>query len=194
MARPREFDEEEVLEQALNVFWEKGYEGTSVDDLVSATGLGRASLYGAFGDKERLFDRVLARYVERAIDIPGALEREGSAMRALEVLFRAWVGDTCAKKGPRGCFLQLAGTIGESTPYAREAYRASLGKMERAFTELITRGQEAGEIPKGSEPAALARFLVVVAQGIASSARAGWGQERLASVVSETLAHIAPRL
>jgi len=72
MARPREFDEDVVLGKVLSVFWERGYDGTSVEDLVERTGLGRASLYGAFGDKERLFERALALYLSRLLCvIPG---------------------------------------------------------------------------------------------------------------------------
>lgn len=100
MARPREFEEGEVLDRALHAFWSKGYEGTSVQDLVDETGLGRASLYGAFGDKEQLFKRVLAHYVERAGAEMSTLEDEPSALLALERLFTSWLSVTCPRADP----------------------------------------------------------------------------------------------
>src|SRR5688572_25049598 len=105
MARPRQFDESSVLDRALDLFWSKGYEATSVQDLVDATGLGRASLYGAFGDKEQLFNRVLSHYMARVAEEMSALDAEPSAARALERLFTGWLSFTCPKSGPRGCFL-----------------------------------------------------------------------------------------
>src|SRR5579871_5573106 len=121
MARPREFDEGEVLDRALATFWEHGYEGTSIDDLVTATGLGRASLYGAFGDKERIFEKVLERYCSHLGD-PLAAGAEGSARAALERLLRTLVLKSSPKSGPRGCFL-LSAVVGGDTPAsAHEAY------------------------------------------------------------------------
>jgi TetR/AcrR family transcriptional repressor of nem operon len=192
MARPREFDEDVVLEQVLSVFWTKGFDGTSIDDLVSVTGLGRASLYGAFGDKEKLFERALALYVSRAATLlPEIVDGEPVPV-ALRALLHRWVSRSCPKEGPKGCFLQVAGTVGEATPVAQEAFRRSLAQMERGLTKLLALGQSRGEIRNDREAPALARLLVIVSQGIASSARAGWGTDRLSSVVDEVLADVAP--
>src|SRR6516164_5154650 len=105
MARPREFDEGEVLDRALATFWEHGYEGTSIDDLVAATGLGRASLYGAFGDKEQIFARALERYCAHLGDSLAVGGDEPSARAALERLLRTLVVKSLPRSGPRGCFL-----------------------------------------------------------------------------------------
>jgi TetR/AcrR family transcriptional repressor of nem operon len=191
MARPREFDEDVVLEQALSVFWEKGFDGTSVDDLVKATGLGRASLYGAFGDKERLFERALAVYVARSETVPTSVPEGASVVAVLEGIVRGWVGGACPSHGPKGCFLQLAGTVGD-TPAARDALRSTMLKLERALAKLLSVGQERGEIRTDRDATAMARLLVVVAQGIAAAARGGWGPDRLGSVALEVLAEVTP--
>src|ERR1700759_4129063 len=115
MARPRGFDEDEVLDRALSTFWEHGYEGTSIDELVAATGLGRASLYGAFGDKEQIFARAVERYCARAGASLTIDEREPSARAALGRLLRAIVLKSSPRSGPKGCFL-LSSAVGGDAP------------------------------------------------------------------------------
>ncbi len=110
MARPREFDEQVVLDRALETFWSKGYDGTSVEDLVEATGLRRASLYGAFGDKEQLFTKVLDHYMAKADAMEAVPAASLPAREALSTLTSSWVLGMCPKDGPRGCFLSMAGT------------------------------------------------------------------------------------
>lgn len=192
MARPREFDETEVLDRALETFWSKGFDGTSIQDLIASTGLARASLYGAFGDKSLLYQRVLEHYAARmsADGGHGAMVTVDAALplrAALEQLLVGWVGLTCPKAGPRGCFLVLAGTQGNDNAFAREALSAALRKTERLLSDVLRRGQERGELAAGCDVSALARLLVVLVQGISICARAGWGQDRLRSVVDEML-------
>jgi TetR/AcrR family transcriptional repressor of nem operon len=190
MARPREFEEKEVLDRALDVFWTRGYEATSVQDLVDATGLGRASLYGAFGDKAQLFGRVLDHYVAKLAGPTTSLTAGKSAREALEGLLYGWLAATCPKEGPKGCFLVLSGTAREDSPAAREALAATMARMEKLLEGLIVQGQDRGELARRAEPRALAPFLLVVIQGIATTARAGWSRERLRPVVEEALAHL----
>lgn len=191
MARPREFDEEAVLDSALRTFWENGYEGTSVEDLVQSTGLGRASLYGAFGDKEQLFERVLTRYLQAAEGVLAIANDEAlDARDVLDRLMRGRLGETCGRNSPKGCFLLLTGTAGDGPPAAREALGASMERLEKLVAQVIRRGQEKKQLANTQDPLALARFLVVVMQGVSASARAGWGQARLGVVIDEALAHV----
>jgi TetR/AcrR family transcriptional regulator, transcriptional repressor for nem operon len=194
VARPREFDEEQVLDRALDVFWAKGFDGTSIQDLVEATGLGRASLYGAFGEKDKLYALVLERYLAR-VDTPAVnIDPSLHVRDALEELFTAWLGARCSKVSPRGCFLSLAATESEDArPGVREAMAASLKRREKIILGLVRRGQERGEIARERDATAMARLLVVVLQGIATSGRAGWGSERLHEAVTEALDLVAPR-
>lgn len=190
MSRPREFEESEVLDQALDLFWTRGYEATSVQDLVDATGVGRASLYATFGDKEQLFARVIDHYLAKASGGASALSDVASPRAALEHLMGAWLGTTCPKQGPRGCFLILSGTAGYENPAARDALAASLERMEKLIEATIARGQKLGEFKNRADPKVLARFLIVMMQGIATSSRAGWGREKLRQVLDETMSHL----
>jgi AcrR family transcriptional regulator len=192
MARPREFEENDVLDAALDVFWTKGYEGTSVQDLVDATGLGRASLYGAFGDKQGLFVRTLAHYRDRTRIEERALEDEPSVRKGLEHLFKAWLDLTCPKSGPRGCFFLLAGTTCEvNDKESRAVITERVQQVERMLERAVKRGQANGELARDREPAAMAKFLLVMLQGLATAARGGWGRAKLDEVVPEVLAQIA---
>lgn len=197
MARPREFDETEVLDRALETFWSKGFDGTSIQDLIDSTGLARASLYGAFGDKHQLYERVLEHYASRmSVEGGGALfvaDTEAPLRQALEQLLVGWVGLSCPKAGPRGCFLVLAGTQGSDNAVAREALSASLRKTEKLLVDVLRRGQERGELSADCDVSALAKLLVVLVQGITVVARAGWGQDRLRAVVDEMLELAIPR-
>jgi AcrR family transcriptional regulator len=192
MARPREFEEDQVLDAALGVFWTKGYEGTSVQDLVDATGLGRASLYGAFGDKQALFARTLTRYRDLTRVEEGLLENEPSVRKGLERLFKSWLDLTCAKNGPRGCYFLLAGTSSAiNDKDSRAVINERVHQVERMLERAIKRGQAEGELAKDREPAAVAKFLLVMLQGMATAARGGWGRSKLEEVVPEVLAQIA---
>lgn len=187
LGRPREFDEREVLERALETFWSQGYDGTSIQDLVKATGLAKASLYGAFGDKEQIYERVLEHYATRAEGASPAPDPSLPLRASLEQLLFGWINLTCPKAGPRGCFLVLAGTQGSESPLARDALVASLKKSEKLLADTLRGGQERGELAADRDVGSLARMLVVYVQGIATVARAGWGQERLRASVDEVL-------
>jgi AcrR family transcriptional regulator len=193
MARPREFDEDVVLERALATFWEHGYEGTSIDELVAATGLGRASLYGAFGDKEQIFVRALERYCARAGESLGIATDDSSARVALERMLRGMVTKSSPRSGPRGCFLLSTAVGGDAPSAAREAYTEYTARLERALTELVRRGQESGELTRAGDAQSVARMLTVLLQGIAASARAGRGKAQLEAAIETALALVAPR-
>jgi AcrR family transcriptional regulator len=192
MARPREFDEDEVLDRALATFWEHGYEGTSIDELVAATGLGRASLYGAFGDKEKIFAKALDRYCARMGDSLSIGGSEPSARVALGRLVRALVLKSSPKSGPRGCFLLSTAVGGDAPAAAREAYADYTSRLECALTALVRRGQESGELARTADAPSVARMLVVLLQGIAASARAGRTKAQLEAAADTALDLVAP--
>lgn len=187
MGRPREFDEREVLERALETFWSQGYDGTSIQDLVKATGLAKASLYGAFGDKEQIYERVLEHYSARMEGGSPSPDPSLPLRATLEQLFFGWINLTCPKAGPRGCFLVLAGTQGSDSPMARDALVMALKKTEKLLADALRAGQERGQLAADRDVTSLARMLVVYVQGIATVARAGWGPDRLRASVDEVL-------
>jgi TetR/AcrR family transcriptional regulator, transcriptional repressor for nem operon len=162
MARPREFDADAALEQATRLFWTKGFEQTSLDDLCAATGLGRSSLYAAFGDKRALYLRALARYEARSVErIAKAFEGK-PLRRGLESFFAALIEDIVAGPGRSGCFIgNCAAELARLDRTAAARVRASLERIETAFREVLAR-----ERPPGADVEALARFLTAGIQGL----------------------------
>lgn len=171
--RPRNFDEEQVLDQVMMLFWRKGYEPTGIADLERATGLGRQSLYGAFGDKRALFLRVVERYFERVIKpyVVDVLDAPGSARANLERIFEQWER---AAQAPdfEGCLLgNSVPEFGTKDRELSEILGRKLELMEAAFQRALRRAKKAGEVSRELDPTATARSLLALAQGLAVLAR-----------------------
>jgi TetR/AcrR family transcriptional repressor of nem operon len=187
MARPREFDADDALERATRLFWTKGFEHTSLDELCAATGLGRSSLYAAFGDKRELYLRTLARYEERsAARIATALD--GKPIReGLAAFLAALIDDIVAGPGRRGCFIgNCAAELARLDRIAAARVRASLERIDAAFLEALAQAQLRGELPPDADVAALARFLTAGIQGLRLVGKANpdrAGLEDIASVM-----------
>ncbi|MFC4017740.1 TetR/AcrR family transcriptional regulator [Micromonospora sp. GCM10011542] len=168
MARTREFDTDEVVAAAMETFRRTGYEGTSIGDLVAATGLGRGSIYAAFGSKEGLYlaavDLYRQRYATPLID----LLRAGSPAR--EVIREVFVGlvDEIVRDGRRQACLIAAAAMERAHQDDRVAQRlrATTGSLELALFDLIAEAQLRGQIPADRSPNDLAGFLVMSLQGI----------------------------
>jgi TetR/AcrR family transcriptional repressor of nem operon len=167
MARPREFDAEDALERATRLFWTKGFEQTSLDELCAATGLGRSSLYAAFGDKRALYLRALARYEERSAARIATALADKPIREALGAFLEALIDDIVAGPGRRGCFIgNCAAELARLDRAAALQVRASLERIEATFKEAMTAAQRRGEVRAGAEVAALARFLTAGIQGL----------------------------
>jgi TetR/AcrR family transcriptional repressor of nem operon len=172
--RPRNFSNEEVLQKAMLVFWSKGYDATGLADLEQATGLGRQSLYGAFGDKRTLFGQVVEHYFETVLQ-PGmidVLDNPASGGRAnIEAVFAAW---EALAQSPEfnGCLVgnSVAELSGKDEELAG-VLRRKLTLMEEAFYRALKRAQKAGELAKDIDLRGTARSLITTAQGLAVVAR-----------------------
>jgi TetR/AcrR family transcriptional regulator, transcriptional repressor for nem operon len=173
VARPREFDEQQVLDRALQAFWARGYDATSVEDLVEATGLGRASLYGAFGDKEQLFRRVVSHYLERSRAEKDRVTSHLSARKALEAFLLFRLAAATDNQQTAGCFLQMAATSGTSPPLVHEALESSNVEMNGWFLQHLREAQAEGELGPDADLTALTGFIGVFASGLTASAKAG---------------------
>lgn len=162
MPRPREFEVDHALERATRLFWTKGFENTSLDDLCTATGLGRSSLYAAFGDKRALYLRALARYEERSVErIAKAFEGK-TLRRGLEAFLGTLIDDIVAGPGRRGCFIgNCAAELARLDATAAARVRRSLERIESAFRTVLAK-----EPPAGADVEALARFLTAGIQGL----------------------------
>lgn len=187
MARPREFDETEVLRRALGAFWARGYDATSVEHLVEATGLGRASLYGAFGDKEQLFRRVVAHYLDCTSREREQVTEGLSARAALEAFILSRLHFASHPENPPGCFLQMAATSGTSPPLVRDALQRSNAEMNAWVLGQLQKAQAEGELAPTADLAALTTFVGVLVAGLASSAKAGLSPEALTTAAKSAL-------
>lgn len=168
MARPREFDSEVALERAMHAFWAKGYKATSLDDLCSATGLSRSSLYAAFGGKRALLHRSLARYEEQGIArIRAALAKPLPVREAIAVFVGELIDRIVAGPGRRGCFIgNCAAELAGQDRATAVRVKQSLARIEAVFRDALARAQARGEIAAGADVASLARFLVSGIQGL----------------------------
>jgi TetR/AcrR family transcriptional repressor of nem operon len=168
MARPREFDVNAALERAMDVFWSKGYEATSLDDLCEATGLSRSSLYATFGNKRDLLLQTVDRYVERRTrSIKAVLARQSNIHKGIAALLREFIDQIVSGAGRRGCFLgNCAAELPRSDRKALARVRRGLARTEETFREALARAAARGELPVGVDVDALARFLMASFQGL----------------------------
>lgn len=189
MARQKEFDPEEVLHRAMELFWARGYEGTSIQDLVKYMGINRQSIYDTFGGKHSLFLQALDRYREiQSRKVFEVLDRPGSVKRNLRLLFREVVDTALSEEGRPDCFVgnamsELAGRCKETA--ARTCN--SVGSAERTFQRALQRGKEQGELPAIRNTHAVARFLHSSLQWLLLLAKATRDRRLLNDVVRVTL-------
>ena len=188
MGRPRAFDMDQALDQALHVFWEKGYVGTSITDLTEAMCINPPSLYAAFGNKEKLFKKALDRYeglrdqiLEEAFAAPTAREAvtrllEGTAER---------LSDKC---NPRGCLMvQGALSGGEECEAVKRDLASRRARVEALIRKRLRRAKREGDLPSDADAAALARFVATVMHGMAVQAAGGVAPKELRAIVNTAL-------
>jgi TetR/AcrR family transcriptional repressor of nem operon len=168
MARPREFDVEVALSRAMELFWSKGYEATSIDELCEATGLSRSSFYATFGSKRELLLRSVDRYVEqRNPQIAAVLCQPLPIREAFAALARQFIDQIVAGPGRRGCFLgNCAAELPRSDRVALMQVRQGLESTTATFRDALARAEARGELATGADVEALARFLTAGFQGL----------------------------
>ncbi|MGL6210904.1 MAG: TetR/AcrR family transcriptional regulator [Paracoccaceae bacterium] len=180
--RPRTFDEAEVLDAATRLFWERGYEGTSIRDLVGATGLTPPSVYAAFGSKEALYERVLDRYAETFGQmLVRKLGTEPDLKRAISALVRDWAQLLTGSGHPNGCMISLGmpahapdlAAIAQSVASRRAATR-------RMFLDRLEASKD--QLPEGADLTALANYLAMGIAGMSILARDGLSGDDLLAV------------
>src|SRR5258708_868155 len=183
--RPRTFDEDQAIDAAMRVFWEKSFEGTTMTDLTDATGLSRSSIHAAFGSKEGLFLKAVERYKsEQMRYIPKALA-EPTLSRAIEALFRGMVNALSIPGNPKGCLsihgALACGTDGELvTPIMAKWYRSN----ENRLKERIQQAQREGELGRDVSAADYARYIATIMIGLGIQAVNGAGRGELTRTVA----------
>lgn len=194
MARPRKFTEEDVVAAARDQFWSTGYAGTSLDDLTEATGLGRGSLYGAFGDKHELFLRALDDYHASVMaqfigDLRGT---DGSAYERLVSHLRK-TADTTLAEAKRGCLLaKSAAEIGATDKEVLQRVRRSLVTYETELRAVLEAAQREGDISADADAGQLALLLLTLLRGSEAMRKAGFSTVGLKAVAEQTIA-LLPR-
>ena len=188
MARPKEFDADEALCCAVRLFWEKGYDGTSVSDLTEAMGITRPSLYGTFGNKEELFRKALHFYDAEYMGFIEDSLAEPCSKRAVERLLMGYVDAQTDWSTPTGC-LALNGAVAcsdEAEPIRRTLIDRRIG-IEIALCARLLLATEDGEFPADADAADVARFVVTLALGTACQAKSGRSRADLRRVVEIAL-------
>lgn len=172
--RPREFDPDEALDQVLRVFWEKGYEATSVADIVEATGLNKSSIYNEFGSKDALYEKALERYMQARLSLLTDLLGDGTGgLDDVTTLLGFMREEAAGDVGRMGCFaVNDAAEFGTSSARALATSRRWRTGVREAITCALTRAEDLGEIPPGSA-ATYAGVFVPWMLGMSVVARGG---------------------
>lgn len=190
MARTREFDPDAALQAALELFWRRGYEATTMADLVGHLGIGRASIYATFGNKNELYLKALDRYAEtRDPQLLGELSQPGPALPAVRAVIRRFAAEAASdEERLTGCF--VTNTAAELAPHDNSAARRVEVSWERVETLLhaaLVRAQAQRELPEDRDPRALARMLLVLMQGLRVVGKASSDPARVRDAAEQAL-------
>ncbi|WP_433413820.1 TetR/AcrR family transcriptional regulator [Microtetraspora malaysiensis] len=189
MARPREFDEQDVIAKATQLFWCRGYNATSVRDLGAELGLQQSSLYRAFSDKHTLFLRALDHY--RATESTQAQEQLDAPGPSLEVL-REWLVWMVGHESGRGCFVVNTATeLGAADPEVRQRTEAAFEVTQKTLASLLRRGIRDGDLPATLDVDAAVESLFTTVLGLRVRERAGHDPQRLATAIDFTIKTLA---
>jgi AcrR family transcriptional regulator len=188
MGRPREFDTDKALEQALHVFWRQGYEGTSINDLTQAIGITKPSLYAAFGNKEELFRKALDRY----IDGPGGYVQTAmvkpTVREVVEDLLLGAADAVTNPENPPGCLaVQAALCCGDAAESIKQELMSRRATGEDDLRRRFERAVAEGDLPADTDAADLARYISAILQGMAVQAAGGASRDELQKVARMAL-------
>ncbi|MFE0804547.1 TetR/AcrR family transcriptional regulator [Streptomyces sp. NPDC058812] len=191
MARTKEFDPDAALRAALELFWRRGYEATSMSDLVGHLGIGRASIYATFGNKHELYLKALERY-ERGLlpDLLDELARPGPALPGVRSLVRRYAAEATAEElRERGCFVtNTAAELAPHDPVAARRVERNWDQLETVLHSTLVRARAQGELPAGRDPLTLARMLLVLLQGLRVVGKASPDPARVRDAAEQALA------
>lgn len=189
MARPREFDTDQTLQSAMRVFWKQGYHATSFQHLMKAAGVGKQSLYGAFGNKRSLFLKCLSLYTKQTIlEIQRMLNESDSALDGIEQVLRYASEPADSRKCPAGCLMtNTALELGLDDPGVAEEVRRMFRGFEKLLVAAVRRAQAQGEISKNLDSIAVGQSLANTISGIRILEKTGVSKQQVRTVVETAL-------
>ncbi|MFT3824317.1 MAG: TetR/AcrR family transcriptional regulator [Chitinophagaceae bacterium] len=189
MPKDKTFNEEEVLQKATELFWTKGYNGTSMDELTQATGLSRSSIYDSFGNKYNFFNKSIRYYQQQQLDaVEKVVGKHNSPLKKIKALFQYAVEDILQDKQRKGCL--VVNTTTELANVDKEVAALVLDNMngmEAMFAGWIKAGQQQGEINTTFSPQAIARFLYNGYSGLRVIGQTKQDKKTLEDIVKVTL-------
>ncbi|HEX8839868.1 MAG TPA: TetR/AcrR family transcriptional regulator [Sphingomicrobium sp.] len=187
--RPREFCTEQALARALEVFWSKGYEGTSLNDLTEAMGINRPSMYAAFGNKEELFKKALDLYEREKMAYIGKALEQPTARLVAETMLKGAVENATGGEQPHGC-LRVINSVacGAEAESIREEINARGKLAKAALSERFERAKTEGDLPSHVDPQGMTAVLVAMLQGISLQASQGASRDDLERLAQTGLA------
>ena len=189
MARPVEFERDDVLDKAMRAFWNQGFHATSMAHLADLTELGSGSIYAAFQSKEGLFLEALNHYGERSVaSIEQALSKSTSPLEAIRAYFKKLAQDAGKPQAQRGCFLvNSVLELARLNPTVQKRLNHYFAHIEGLFRDALVNAQARGELAPDKDPAALAAFLMTNIWGLRVLAGTGPQPTRAQAVVSQIL-------
>ncbi|WP_030173106.1 TetR/AcrR family transcriptional regulator [Streptomyces sp. NRRL S-813] len=190
MARTKEFDPDAALRAALELFWRRGFEATSMSDLVEHLGVGRASIYATFGNKRELYLKALERYEQGLLpDMLRELARPGPALPGVRALVRRYAAEaTAADLSGLGCFVtNTAAELAPHDPAAARRVERNWDQLEAVLHSALERARAQGELPADRDPLALARMLLVLLQGLRIVGKASTDPARVRDATEQAL-------
>ena len=189
MARPAEFDRQDVLEKAMNVFWRTGYSATSINDLVNATNLKPGSLYGAFQSKRDLFLEVIDTYAHRSLErVSNRLSESDAPLENIESFFERFANDLVNDEIGQGCLLvNTMLELATEDDDVRSRVSNYLDQVELCFKNTLTEAQTLGQLDKSKDPEVLATFLMTTIWGLRVLSSKRPDRNAFAKVIQQTL-------
>ena len=188
LGRPRAFDQDKALDRAMHIFWEKGFEGASLNNLTSAMGIKPASLYAAFGNKQALFERALHRYLAGPVAFMHAALEQPTAYAVAERILHQTAEFLTARRSRRGCMtIQAAQVGGKESRSVRRKLIALRVKGQDSLLQRFERAKSEGDLPKHADAADLARFVTAVGQGMTVQAINGASRDDLVRLADMAL-------
>ncbi|KVA06770.1 TetR family transcriptional regulator [Burkholderia latens] len=188
LGRPREFELDDAARDAMQVFWDRGYEGASLPDLIAGTGLSRGSLYKAFGDKKGLLLAALDLYMADGLKATAdLLSQPGAVKDAIRQSLLRYARLSVGEAGRRGCLaVAMTTEMASRDPDVAERTARMFRRLQQLYAGAIVRGQASGEIPERDEQA-LARFLVCQVEGMRVLGKTGVSEADMLALVDSTM-------